>query len=377
MTSNNFKIGIDARSISNRICGVSRVATCLIEALSQIDAENRYIIYVDSIVPSVNLGENFEVKLTHCSRKNPIHDIKFYLILKRDRLDLFHSMHSWLPQFIPKGIKVVVTIHDIFSITDPQFFVKYRPFHKFYQLYFKYLTASAVKRAEAVVTVSNYSKDEIRKYFPVADRKIKVIYDASGFNCKRTNKGSRLIRDEYFLYVGNCRSYKNVEVLIEGFSIFLKMNKDHKIKLVMAGNDPCEHIKTLVSRMGIGENIIFLLNPSDDDVGNLYQNAVAFVFPSKQEGFGIPVLEAMNARTPVIISDAEALVEVAGDAAMIFKRDNPQELALALERILHNNFLRQELIEKGYNRASQFTWELSAVKLKNLYLQIINRRGVE
>jgi len=375
MTSNNFKIGIDARSISNRICGVSRVATCLIEALSQIDTENRYIIYVDSIVPSVNLGENFEVKLTHCSRKNPRHDIKFYSILKCDRLNLFHSMHSWLPQFIPNGIKIVVTIHDLFSMTDPKFFIKFKPFHKLFQLYFKYLTASAVKRAVAIVTGSNYCKDEIRKYFPVADRKIQVIYDAAGFNYKRTNKESRLIKDEYFLYVGNCRSYKNVEVLIEGFSIFLKMNKDHKIKLIIAGNDLCEHIKALVSRMGIGENILFLLNPADDDVANLYQNAVAFVFPSKQEGFGIPVLEAMNAGTPVIISDAEALVEVAGDAAMIFKRDNPQELVLVLEKILHNNFLRQELIKKGYNRASQFTWESSAVKLKNLYLQIINRRG--
>lgn len=373
MSNSNLKIGIDARSISTRICGVSRVATRLLEFLSQIDTDNRYVIYLDSVVPPMDLGENFEVKLTHCSRKNPVHDLRFYSILKSDKLDLFHSMHSWLPYFIPKGIGVVVTIHDIFSVTDPQFFAKYKPFHKFYQLYFEYLTASAIRRAEAVVTVSNYSKREIGKYFVVADKKIHVIYNALGLSCNRTNRELRLIEDEYFLYVGNCRSYKNVEVLIEGFDIFLRTNKDRRVRLVMAGNDPCEYIKTLVSGMGIGEDIVFLFNPVDDDIANLYQHAVAFVFPSKQEGFGIPVLEAMDAGTPVIISDAEALVEVAGDAAMIFRRDSPQELALALDKIVHDNTLRQGLIEKGHDRTSQFTWESSAAKLRDLYLEIMTR----
>jgi len=240
------------------------------------------------------------------------------------------------------------------------------------------LTSSAIKKANAVVTVSNYCKREIIKYFPFAAGKTHVIYNALGISSGNVKKGNneRLVKDEYFLYVGNCRSYKNVEVLIEGFGIFLKKNKGHKIKLVIAGNDPCKHIKAKAHNMDILENLIFMFNPTDEEIANLYQNAVAFIFPSKQEGFGIPVLEAMNAGAPVIISDAEALVEVAGDTAMIFKRDNPQELALVLEKILHNNFLRQELIERGYNRISQFTWESSAIKLKNLYLQIINRVGL-
>jgi len=369
MITNNFKIGIDARSISDRICGVSRVATCLIEALSQIDTENRYIIYVDSIGPSVNLGENFEVKRTHCSRKNPMHDIKFYSILKNDRVDLFHSMHAWLPQFIPKGIKVVVTIYDIFSMTDPQFFVKYRPFHKFYQFYFKYLTASAIKRADAVVTISNYSKSEIIKHFPTADRKIHVVYSALGFNYKRTGNKSRFVKDEYFLYVGNCRSYKNVEVLIDGFNVF--RNKNPKVKLVIAGNDLCEHIKAKVRALNIEEKVVFILNPTDKEISDLYRNATAFIFPSKQEGFGIPVVEAMGAGTPVIISDAEALVEVAGDAALVFRRDNPEELALLMERVFNGDIVRRELIEKGLKRASMFTWKSSAIQFKKIYQNIL------
>jgi len=368
-----FKIGIDARSISNRICGVSRVTSCLIQALSKIDNENEYIVYTDSILPSVKLGSNFKISLTHCSTKNPIHDLKFYSVLKKDKIALFHVMHSWLPEFIPQGIKTIVTIHDLFSFTDPQLFIKYKPFHGFLQMYFKYVTARTVKKADAIITVSNYCKNEIIRHFLEADGKVKVIYNASGIarNTIRDER-TRIIKGNYFLYIGNCRSYKNVEVMIKGFYVFLENDKNFELKLVMAGNDTCDGIRTIITELGIGENIIFLTNPSDQEVADLYAGALAFILPSKYEGFGIPVLEAMNFGVPVIISDAEALVEVAGDAAMVFLKSNPEELVLLMERMVNDNTLRKELIEKGHNRASKFTWESSATELKNLYQRILN-----
>lgn len=374
MTNNNFKIGIDARSISDRVCGVSRVATCLIEALSQIDTENRYFIYVDSIGPSVNLGANFEVKLTHCSRKNPIDDMRFFSIIKKDELDLFHSMHAWLPQFVPKRVKTIVTVHDLFSMTDPLFFIKYRPFHKLFQFYFGYLTKKAVRRADAVITVSNYCKNEIVKHFPVSNGKLHVIYNALGVSQKTFKAGgkSALLGNKYFLYIGNCRSYKNVEVLIDGFNVF--RNKNPKVKLVVAGNDLCEHIKAKVRMLNIENDVVFIHNPTDAEISDLYRGATAFIFPSKQEGFGIPVVEAMSAGTPVIISDAEALVEVAGDAALVFRRDNPEGLALLMGKVYNDDFVRKELIGKGLKRASIFTWESSAIQLIKIYHNLLNKR---
>lgn len=354
------------------VCGISRVATCLIGALSKIDPENRYIVYVDSIVPSANLGDNFEVKLTHCSSKNPIDDIRFFSIIKKDELDLFHSMHAWLPQFVPKRVKTIVTVHDLFSMTDPLFFIKYKPFHKLFQSYFGYLTKKAVRRADMVITVSNYCKSEIAKYFPASNEKIHVIYNALGINQKTFKAEGKpaLLGDKYFLYIGNCRSYKNLEVLIDGFNVF--RNKNPKMKLAVAGNDLCEHIKAKVRVLNIEKDVVFIHNPTDKEISDLYRGATAFIFPSKQEGFGIPVVEAMSAGTPVIISDAEALVEVAGDAAIVFKKHNPDELAILMEKIIADNNLRIELIGKGYNKASEFTWESSAVKLKNLYQKILN-----
>lgn len=367
-----FKIGIDARSISNRICGVSRVTSCLIQALSAIDEVNEYIIYTDSILPSLKLGSNFKISPTYCSRKNPTHDLKFYSILKRDKIKLFHSMHSWLPRFIPKGIKMVVTIHDLFSFTDPDFFIKYKPFHKYFQLYFRYVTGRTLKKADAIVAVSNYCKKEIIKHSPEKDGRVEVISNALGIDGKVFTSKVRLINDDYFLYIGNCRSYKNTGVLIKGFHEFLKKDKHSGLKLVIAGNDCCEGIRAIINELGIGRNIVFLTNPTDQEIANLYAYASAVIMPSKFEGFGIPVLEAMNFGVPVIISNAEALIEVAGDAAAVFERNKPEELALLMEKMIYENTFRKELIEKGYNRASKFTWESSAIKLISLYRKVLN-----
>jgi len=373
---NQLKIGLDARSIGSRVCGVSRVTSCLIKSLSEIDRDNEYIVYTDSTVLDFNLGQNFRVCSTHCSKNNPAHDLKFYSILKKDELDLYHAMHSWFPEFIPNGIKTVVTIYDLFSFIDPQFFIKHKPFHKLFQLYFKYLTGRSVKKADAIITISNYCKEELIKHFPLSDQKLNVIYLAEGVdNSNRvinSNTGKRIIKSDYLFYLGNCRSYKNVGLLIEGFYIFLKKTEKPDLKLVIAGNDVYDSLENKAKKLGIAEKISFFINPSDDDIKNLYANSKAFIMPSRYEGFGIPVLEAMGFGVPVIISDADALLEVAGDAALVFNKNSPVELALAIEKILSDDKLRRKLIENGSKRAKEFTWKSSAMKLKSLYQRVLN-----
>lgn len=375
-----MRVGIDARSIGHKICGVSRVTSCLVHALSGIDQDNQYVVYIDSVDPRWNLGSNFKVRRTACSRRNLFQDIRFYTILKKDRLDVLHVLHSWLPVLIPRKTKVIVTIHDIFSVTDPEFFLKYKPFQGLFQLYFKYLTMRAVRRSDVVLTVSNYCKNEIIKIFPDAEGKSKVIYNAPGIQnglsgsvTKETpaNKG-RMVDDEYLLFIGNCRSYKNVDVLIHGFHRLLGNMVGRKLKLVIAGNDPCNDIRERTNELGIAGQTLFFTNPSDEDVVSLYTHAEVFILPSRHEGFGIPAIEAMSLGTPVITSNAEALVEVVRDAALIFNRDDPEALASAVEKILMDLNLREELVAKGYKRAAKFTWGYSAKILKNMYENMIN-----
>jgi len=375
-----MQIGIDARSIGNKVCGVSRVTFCLVRALSEIDQDNQYVVYVDSLNPGWNLGPNFKIRRTRCSRKNPFQDIRYYTILKKDKLDVLHVLHSWLPGLIPRHIKVIVTIHDIFSVTDPQFFLKRRPFHGVFRSYFQYLTWRAVKRSDRVLTVSNYSKNEIVNKFADAEGKIDVIYNAPGIRnglagsvTKDTPAiQNRLVDDEYLLFIGNCRSYKNVDVLIHGFHSFLEKSACKKLKLVIAGNDPCNNIREMVNELGIAEQTIFITNPSDEEIAGLYAHAEIFILPSRYEGFGIPVIEAMSFGTPVITSNAEALVEVVGDAALIFNRDDPETLASSIGAIRNTPDLRNKLIEKGYTRTEKFTWESSAKALKKLYENMLN-----
>jgi len=299
---------------------------------------------------------------------NPVHDLKFYNILRHDNLDIIHVLHSWLPEYIPRNIKVAITIHDIFSVIDPDFFAKHKPFDGLYRIYFKYLTARSVKRADAIITVSKYTKDQLIKYFDNARKKIHVVPNASGLTSRGSlhRQNESIVNGDYLLFVGNCRSYKNVDTLVDGFYIFIN-NSKLDVKLVIAGNDPCDSIKEKVNTLNISEKVIFLSRPTDDELSNLYTHAIAAIAPSKYEGFGIPVLEAMEFGIPVITSDAEAFVELAGNAAKIFNRNNPQELARAIEQVVMNEDLRDELITKGRERVKRFSWEASARELLNLY----------
>jgi glycosyltransferase involved in cell wall biosynthesis len=366
-----MKIGIDARSIGNGICGVSRYTVCILQALSELDKNNEYIVYTNVIDTIDGLGSNFKIHKTYCPRMNPIYDLKFYQFLKKDNLDIFHVFHSWLPGFIPSSLKSIVTIHDIFSITDPLFFIKRKPFHKIIRNYFKYITGKSLNRSDAIITVSYFSKSEIKKTFNILNKRIDVIYNAPGIVGKEGEYNiNRLIDSEYIFYLGNFRSYKNVDVLIRGFKIYLSKYCNRELKLVIAGNDPSEQMKLFADELNIRERIIFLSKPSDEQIYILYKYASAFVFPSKYEGFGIPPLEAMSLGVPVIISDAEALVETSGSAALIFRRNDPEDLSMAMNTIMTDLNLRDSLVKKGFENIKKYSWKQSALKLLDLYNNI-------
>jgi len=366
-----MKIGIDARSIGNNICGVSRYALCILRALSDLDKSNEYIVYTDVLDEIDGLGNNFKIHRTNCPRMNPIYDIKFYLFLKKDKLDIFHVFHSWLPEFVPSGLKLIVTIHDIFSITDPLFFIKRKPFHKIIRNYFKYITRRSLNKSDIIITVSYFCKNEIKKHFNISNKRIEVIYNAPGITFEESKYPTkRLIDDEYIFYLGNFRSYKNVDILIRGFKIYLSKYINDKIRLVIAGNDSSKQTKLLVNELNIKERIIFFLKPSDEQVYNLYNYASAFILPSRYEGLGLPPLEAMTFGIPVIISDAKALVETSGPAALIFKKDDPEDLSMAINSILTDLDLRNNLVKKGFENIKKYDWKLNALKLLDLYNNI-------
>jgi glycosyltransferase involved in cell wall biosynthesis len=361
-----LRIGLDARSVGLKICGVSRVTMCQIEALVKIDSINEYIVYTDALDTIPGLPANFSIVKTECNRMNVLQDFRFRRFLEQDNLDILHVMHSWLPMSIPPGIKKVVTIHDIFSVTDPLFFIKRKPLHYIFREYFRFITWLTVARADAIFTVSEYCVNEIRRVFNAKNKKIEVVYHSPGVKPDGQPNNTRLVRNEYLYYLGNFRNYKNVPTLILGYARFLK-STDSPIDLVLAGNDDNKGISALCVELGISDNVHYFHRPTDEVVDNLYRNARAFVFPSLFEGFGIPPIEAMSYGIPVIISDAEALVETSGDAALVFDKTSPEDLAAKILQLLSDSDLRNDLVQRGYECASRFTWENSARQIKAVY----------
>ncbi len=364
-----MRIGLDARSISLKVCGVSRVTLSQIVALAKIDSINEYMIYTDLLDNISGLPANFSIVKTGCNRMNPVHDFRFRRFLERGNLDVLHVMHSWLPMSIPSGIKKIVTIYDIFAVTDPLFFIKRKPLHYVLREYFRLITWLTVSRADAIFTISEYCVNEIRRVFNAKNKKIEVVYLSPGVKPVGQQSITRLVSNEYLFYLGNFRNYKNVPTLIRGYTRFLK-NTGSPVDLVIAGNDDNASIYALCQELGITEKVHFFYQPTDDEVDNLYRNARAFVFPSLFEGFGIPPIEAMSYGIPVIISDAEALVETSGNAALVFNRTSHEDLAAKITLILNDSDLRNNLVQRGYECARRYVWENSAKQLKTVYESI-------
>lgn len=368
-----IKIGIDARSLGAKVCGVSRVTLRLIEALSAVDKENPYCVFTDSTALAGVLNSNFSVCNTCCPRMNPAYDFKFMRIILGMNLDVFHSVHSWFP-FGVRRLKArkFVTIHDMFAVTDPNFFLKYGALSGVARQYFSYLTERSAREADTILTVSEYSKQRIQEVIPAALGKIKVVYNASGLGTNGESiSNTPAVNPKCLLYVGNCRSYKNVPVLIRGFLEYVSANTESGLSLVIAGNDASPEIKNLVKECGLSSRVIFYTNPDDSALRKLYSEALALIMPSREEGFGIPVLEAMGLGLPVIISDADALVEVVGDAALVFPKDDYRKLGALIQRVTKDINLCEDLRRRGVARSSVFSWQKSALELKSLYLKSI------
>ena len=238
-----MKIAIDARSIGLKICGVSRVALCEIKALAALDRDNQYIVYTDVLdsIPGIS-KKNFNVVRTDCNRMNAFHDIRFSRFLKRDNPEVLHVMHSWLPFGIPAKIKKIVTIHDIFTVTDPDFFAKRQPLHHVLREYFRLITRLTIQRADVIVTVSGYCRKEIQRNFDTMGKRLEIVYQAPGITLTLyPERGCRRLVKGYFFYLGNFRSYKNVPTLIRGYDTFIRKT-GADVDLVIAGNDDCYDI---------------------------------------------------------------------------------------------------------------------------------------
>ncbi|MCX6763742.1 MAG: glycosyltransferase family 1 protein [Candidatus Moranbacteria bacterium] len=406
-----MKIGIDIRNIGKKRTGDEVVFFNLVKNLAQIDSINEYLLFTDTNDFTVlqytvkNLGienkKNFQIislPLSFPRRRESSLQTRFRIksgmtffnnkftwnfwtlprYLKKNPVDVYHTQYI-LPFCVPKKIKLITHIHDVSFNAYPEKI-------KFLDLFFlKTLIPRSLKKADKIIAVSEFTKNEIVKYYQIPEEKIEVVYNAVGDNftqeiseekIQQILKSYNLTPKAYILYLGTMQPRKNLPVLIEAFA---SLKDKTSYKLVLCGNRTAHNfdkkIDTVIEKYNLQDSVIFPGFIDEIDKPVIFKLAKIFCFPSLYEGFSIPILEAMVAGTPVMASDIPPHREVAGEAALFFNPENSQDLAEKLEKIISDSDLRNDLIQKGLEQAQKFSWKKSAEKLLKIYqnIQIDNK----
>ncbi|HTR81634.1 MAG TPA: glycosyltransferase family 1 protein [Bacteroidota bacterium] len=284
---------------------------------------------------------------------------------------LFHSPHYTLPVGIRNNS--VVTIHDLIHLRFPQFFSPLQRAYSYGMMY------HAIHDSAFVITDSEFTKKDILRSFRVSEEKIVVIHlgvDAAFFRPPPVSFTEEVrtkfnLRRRYILFAGNAKPHKGIPVLLRAFRELSRLYSD--VDLVFAGGSANGDtgLQAVGEDHGFEDRVISVGHVSEKELVTLYRSAEMFVLPSLYEGFGLPALEAMACRTPVVVSDAGSLPEVVGDAALVFKSGDSHALSEAMRSLLDQSQLKKELIEKGEKRARHFSWQRTAIKTAEIYRRLL------
>ena len=372
-----MKIAIDARSSTlYQGTGIGTYTSNLIDEITSFYSEDEFTLFC-----SGKFNSNFNRKNTNIVYSSGRHGgfyEKYYIpsVLGRLNSDLYHIPQNGIGFDFNTKIPTVVTIHDLIPYIMPE------TVGKGYLERFLRDMPSIISNSSGILTVSEHSKRDILKFFSFyPENRIFVTPLAANINFKPLNKANcKLyvknifgINDPYILYVGGFSLRKNVWGLINAFSkIYKDLKKTYKLLICGPLKDEGERLFKFVEDNALEDIIIFSGYLEDDILPVLYTGCDTFVYPSFYEGFGLPPLEAMSCKAPVITSNLTSIPEVTGDSALLINPYKVDELEQALVTLLNNESLKNSLSEKGYLRSLEFTWIETAKKTLNAYQELVN-----
>jgi glycosyltransferase involved in cell wall biosynthesis len=279
-------------------------------------------------------------------------------VLRDARTDLFHPTY-YEPYFLDLVGKTpfILTVYDL---THEKFFAKGASLDVMLAKKKKLIEA-----ASHIVSISENTKKDVIEYYGIDPAKITTIYLASSFDPGHKKGAVQPIDGDYVLFVGSRSGYKN----FAGFAKEIgEVLKKHNIKLVVAGGGELSGAETsLFKTLGIEDRIVFFPHVSDDHLKQLYEKALVFIFPSLYEGFGIPVLEAMQCNCPVLLSNNSSLPEVGGEAADYFDPFTEGSLCDSLDHLIRDEKRRAEMKKQGIVQAAKFNWDNTADRHIEVY----------
>lgn len=372
-----MKIGIDARLPFYQKGGISQYTLHLIPALAKADKVNQYTIYhmakdEDDYTPAAG-NFNRQNIFTPCHHRWERWSLSSELMLN-GRQDILHS-----PDFIPPffGAKHnVITVHDLNFIHFPQFLTADS------LRYYAGQIESAVRQADHISADSDHTRQDLIELLHVPPEKITTVHLSvnplyqKAYGAKDIDKTLAELKlpKGFILAVGTLEPRKNLGMLVEAYKI-LKQSKNIDVPLVLVGRKGwlVDDLFKQIEASGLSENIIQLEGVFDEKLAHLYHAAGVLVTPSHYEGFGLPGLEALNCGCPILLSNRGSLPEIAGKAKTL-PPDNPAEWANAIEEVLTNEQLRQEMIAAGHAHAATFSWKKAAEQTLKIYKNVVNNK---
>ncbi len=376
-----MRVGIDVTAVLRGPGGMARYARELTTALGDVDRETRIIpLSVGSGCPTVvprrpgsrppnaaGAERAFRLQTLLAHMVGASQERRFPL------LDLFHGTDNLLPAF--RRVGTVLTLHDFVFRLFP------RTTAPLNRLYLKLAMPHFLRRADALIAVSNSTRMDAERLYGVTPQRVHVVplgvserFAPRDPGAVRRSLGDRYrLPVDFLLHVGALEPRKNLQVLLEA----LRWMGDERPTLVLAG-PPGRGVREIRDDAAAvyGDGRVISLGPvPEEDLPGLYSLARAFVFPSLYEGFGLPVLEAMACGTPVLCSKAAALEEVVGDGALRVDAEDVAGWAEAVRALWSRSGLRQELRRRGFRRARGFTWAATAQKTLEVYKEVHARRS--
>jgi glycosyltransferase involved in cell wall biosynthesis len=370
-------IAVDVRDLRVAKTGTRTYLEELCKEFKKMESSELHFHFLDTGIP-VYTGSNKLFKYIEHARYQLWKQLVLPLKAFFKSCDIVFCTDNFVP-LIRLGYKTIPVFHDAFFFESPETYGKL-----WLWLYMK-TAVPAAKKSPFVITPTNYSKKQIGHFTKIPDNKLIVIHEGpkelmhtgDANNAEHMLSSLSLSAGNYILHVGSMFKRKNIPMLIDAFARVKSLGYTN-LKLVLAGPTPANNfdsdfklILDAIETHKLANEVVLTGYLSNQQLGELYQNALMYVFPSVNEGFGIPILEAFKNNLPVLVADNTCLPEVGGNAVLQFDPFDPDDIAEKIKTVLDNADLRKDMISKGQERLKLFSWENTAIKLIGVFKKAV------
>ena len=378
-----MRIGVDSRLTYHQPFGISKYTLNLLQAFAELNQAPNGLYSespIEYLVFQHRRHKEPVLKAPHFQRASlysPVHSrLEQYTLpweLRFHAIDLLHSTDFIPPLRSP--VPTVITVHDLAFLHWPHFLTRDSA------TYYGQIDR-AVNATQHIIVPSESTRKDLIGQFGVPDSRVSVIYEAANPQFKplpiaetrQKVTAAYGLPERYILFVGTIEPRKNVDGLLRAYSHLLKKYAVDDVGLVIRGGKGWlyEDTMTVLEELQLEKSVFFVDHMPDEELWHLYAAAQCLVHAAHYEGFGLPPLEAMACGTPTIVSNVSSLPEVVGDAGLLVDPNEPEEIAVAIHRVLTDDALREEMRAKGLQRAGCFSWTIAAERTIEVYQQVLS-----